>query len=78
MSYRNQSTPDRIIRILLGVAMLGLSWSGAVKGLWGIALGIFAWVPLATGLIGWCPFYAILGLSTRKPHRPRAQVERRQ
>ena len=76
MSYRNQSTLDRIIRVILGVAMLALGWSGAVKNIWGIALQLFAWVPLVTGLIGWCPFYAILGLSTRKSQPPRAQVER--
>ena len=76
MSYRNQSTLDRIIRIILGAAMLALSWSGAVAGVWGIALGIFAWVPLVTGLIGWCPFYAILGLSTRKSRPPRPLTER--
>jgi uncharacterized membrane protein len=76
MSYRNQSTLDRIIRIVLGVAMLALGWSGAVEGIWGIALRIFAWVPLVTGLIGWCPFYAILGLSTRKPRPPRPVVQR--
>jgi hypothetical protein len=38
---------------------LGLTLSGAI-GIWGW-LGV---VPLATGLIGWCPLYAVLGLST--------------
>jgi hypothetical protein len=50
---------DRIIRIILGVVLVGLTVTGKV-GVWGW-LGV---VPLATGIIGWCPPYAILGFST--------------
>ncbi len=50
---------DRVIRILAGVVLLGLAATGAV-GWWGW-LGL---VPLATGLLGWCPPYAIFGFST--------------
>ena len=50
---------DRIIRIVLGLALIGLTLSGTV-GMWGW-LGV---VPLVTGAIGWCPPYAILGFST--------------
>jgi hypothetical protein len=50
---------DRIVRIVLGVALVGLAATGTV-GVWGW-LGV---VPLATGLIGWCPPYAMLGFST--------------
>ena len=32
----------------------------------GVALQVFGWVPLITGVAGWCPFYAVLGLSTRR------------
>jgi hypothetical protein len=52
---------DRILRIAIGIALIGLAATGSV-GWWGW-LGI---VPLATGAIGWCPPYAILGLSTCK------------
>ena len=50
---------DRVLRILVGLVLIGLAATGAV-GWWGW-LGI---VPLATGLIGWCPPYAIFGWST--------------
>ena len=50
---------DRILRIVLGLVLIGLTVSGTI-GVWGW-LGI---VPLATGLIGWCPPYAMLGFST--------------
>lgn len=50
---------DRILRIVLGLVLIGLTLSGTI-GLWGW-LGV---VPLATGLVGWCPPYALFGLST--------------
>jgi hypothetical protein len=52
---------DRVLRIVLGLVLLGLAATGTV-GWWGW-LGI---VPLATGLVGWCPPYAIFGISTCK------------
>lgn len=50
---------DRIARIAAGLVLIGLAATGTV-GVWGW-LGL---VPLATGAIGWCPPYAILGLNT--------------
>lgn len=50
---------DRILRLVAGAALLGLALAGQI-GVWGF-LGI---VPLATGLIGWCPAYLPFGLST--------------
>lgn len=52
---------DRILRIIVGLVLIGLAISGAV-GVWGW-LGI---VPLATGALGWCPPYAMFGWSTCK------------
>ncbi|HMA06941.1 MAG TPA: DUF2892 domain-containing protein [Ramlibacter sp.] len=52
---------DRIVRILVGVVLIGLVLAGQI-GWWGW-LGV---IPLATGLIGWCPPYAMLGFSTCK------------
>ena len=50
---------DRILRIVLGLVLIGLTFSGTI-GLWGW-LGV---VPLATGALGWCPPYAIFGFNT--------------
>ncbi len=57
----NVGSIDRILRIAIGIVLIGLAATGTV-GWWGW-LGI---VPFATGLIGWCPPYAILGWSTCK------------
>ena len=50
---------DKIARILAGVVLVGLAATGTV-GAWGW-IGI---VPLATGLMGWCPAYNIFGMNT--------------
>lgn len=55
----NVGSIDRTLRILIGLVLIGLAFTGTV-GWWGW-LGV---VPLATGLIGWCPPYALLGIST--------------
>lgn len=50
---------DRGVRIVGGLVLLGLTLAGTI-GPWGW-IGI---VPLATGLIGTCPAYSLLGLNT--------------
>ena len=52
---------DRVLRIAIGVVLIGLAVMGTI-GWWGW-LGV---VPLVTGLIGWCPPYAMLGFNTCK------------
>jgi hypothetical protein len=49
---------DKILRIVAGIALIAWALMGGPIWAW---IGI---VPLATGLIGWCPLYPILGLST--------------
>lgn len=66
MSFVNQAAWDRTLRVLVGGALLILGWSGAVSGLWAMAIKLFALVPLGSGLLGWDPVYALIGFSTRK------------
>lgn len=56
---QNEHLVERGIRVLLGVVLLSLVFIGP-QTYWGL-LGI---VPLATGLLGTCPLYTILGVST--------------
>lgn len=63
-SYRNLAGWDRGLRIAAGAGMLALAWSGRLDDLPDRVLEIFAWIPLLTGVIGWCPFYSLLGFST--------------
>jgi hypothetical protein len=50
---------DRILRIIVGLALV--AWAALLGG------PIWAWigvVPLATGAIGFCPLYPLIGCST--------------
>jgi hypothetical protein len=58
---KNVGGIDRTLRIVIGVALIAAAATGAV-GVWGY-LGV---VPLLTGLVGWCPPYAMLGFNTCK------------
>lgn len=55
----NEGTVDRAVRVIAGLVLIGLAATGTV-GAWGW-IGV---VPLATGLIGWCPAYTLLGINT--------------
>jgi len=50
---------DRILRIVLGLVLIGLTVSGTI-GVWGWIGAVL----LGTGLVGWCPPYAIFGFNT--------------
>jgi hypothetical protein len=61
----NVGTVDRVARIVVGLALIAVAlglFGPAYQTVWGW-LGI---IPLATGLVSWCPAYAILGTSTCK------------
>jgi hypothetical protein len=55
----NEHVIDRSLRVIAGLVLIGLAYTGTV-GLWGW-IGV---VPLLTGIVGFCPAYAIFGIST--------------
>jgi len=63
-SFINEAGWDRALRIVLGVALLYLGWTGAVGGTLGWIFKIGGFLPLVTGIVGWCALYAILGVAT--------------
>ncbi len=56
---KNEAPLERVIRILLGLVGIALVFLGP-RTSWGW-LGL---VPLLTGLVGFCPLYSLLGIST--------------
>ena len=58
---KNVGSVERAIRIITGIAILSLAFVGP-QSPW----AYFGIIPLATGLMGWCPAYALLGISTCK------------
>jgi hypothetical protein len=63
---KNMGAADRVIRILLALAIAVLYFTGKISGTLAFVLGVFAIVFILTSLVGWCPAYFPLGLSTRK------------
>jgi hypothetical protein len=57
----NEGTADRAIRIVAGIAILSLTVVGPHSP-WGF-IGL---VPLATGIVGFCPLYRLAGVNTCK------------
>jgi len=55
----NEGTVDRIVRVIAGLAILSLAFIGP-KTAWGY-VGL---IPIATGLVGYCPAYSLLGINT--------------
>lgn len=58
MSKNICSTTDKVIRVVLGLAILAAGWY--YQSLW----GLIGFIPLATVAVSFCPIYAILGINT--------------
>lgn len=63
---KNMGNLDRIIRVSLAVLVAVLYFTNILSGTWAIILGIFAVVFLLTSIVGFCPLYLPLKISTRK------------
>ena len=58
---QNEGSIDRALRVIVGLALIALTfYMPETFSPWGW-IGV---VPLATGLIGWCPAYSLLGIKT--------------
>ena len=55
----NEGTVDRIVRVVAGLVILSLAFIGP-KTAWGY-VGL---IPIATGLVGYCPAYSLFGINT--------------
>jgi hypothetical protein len=65
MTFTNEGMWDRVIRILLAVALgyaAWITWPGTAA----MVFLVVAIVALATGVVGWCPIYGLFRLSTKK------------
>lgn len=63
---KNVGRSERNIRLIVGLALVGLSFSDSVtpsQEFWLVALG---WLGIMSGAIGHCPIYGLLGKDTAK------------
>jgi uncharacterized membrane protein len=64
---RNESNADRILRAVLGVALVG---GGLLIGGWAaLVLYVIAAVLLFTAATGFCPLYRLFGIDTCRMSR---------
>lgn len=61
----NSGGIDRALRVIVGLILIALAATGTV-GVWGW-IGV---VPLLTGVVGFCPAYAMLGMNTCSVKKP--------
>lgn len=64
MMKKNVGNIDRIVRILLALVFGYLYFSGTVTGLVGTVLLVLGGIFVLTALLGTCPIYSALGMST--------------
>ena len=62
---KNMGSVDRILRIIVGIALVLFALMGPAEIAWKW-VGWIGVVPIVTSLIGWCPLYTILGIKTCK------------
>ena len=62
----NEGPVDRIIRVIVGIALIALGLLGVASGAWMWAAYVLGAVLLLTGIVGFCPLYRLFKLSTVK------------
>jgi hypothetical protein len=63
---KNQAPVDRAARGLAGFALVVVGVLDLVPEPWDTGLEVLAWGLLLMAVLGWCPFYALLGRGTRR------------
>ena len=62
----NEAVWDRAVRVVAGLGLLYLGWGGVVAGTLGTVFKWLGFLPLLTGVVGFCPAYPLLGIRTKK------------
>ena len=65
----NMGSADRWIRLVLALGLIALFLAHMITGTLAIVLLIFAGIFILTSIVGTCPLYLPLGISTRKKER---------
>ena len=66
MKFMNEAGWDRILRVVGGILLLALGFGGIAVGTLGWVFKIIGILLLVTGLVGFCPVYALLKIRTKK------------
>ncbi len=66
---QNEHPVDRLVRIVLGIVLGAVALGGAVTAPLSYLAVVVAAIALVTGIVGFCPLYALLRVSTRSAAR---------
>jgi hypothetical protein len=61
---RNENTIDRVVRLVVAAAAVGGAAALGFGTVGGIVLLVVAGIMLVTAAVGFCPLYAVFGIST--------------
>lgn len=62
--HTNVGSIDRVVRIALGLGLVAAATTGTLAGV-ALTIGlIVAVIAIATGAVGFCPLYYLVGIST--------------
>jgi hypothetical protein len=64
MFKNNVGTIDRVVRIVVGLALIAFALGYIAPGVSLRWIGWIGVIPLATAIFGTCPLYSLLGMST--------------
>lgn len=74
---KNIGPADRVARLLIGLALIAITAFAIVGPRNPLAyLGLVGIIPVAAGIVGYCPPYAWLGINTSKKHAHAPNHER--
>ena len=62
----NEAPIDRLIRVGLGIALVAFTAAGALTAPWLYVAWVVAGILLVTGIVGFCPLYALLRVGTKR------------
>ncbi len=65
---KNVPTAERVIRVVMGMALLGGALAGMGATPRGWIVGSMGMMAAVSGLIGWCPMCAMVGRKAASKH----------
>ncbi|MEL6588520.1 MAG: DUF2892 domain-containing protein [Bacteroidota bacterium] len=63
---KNMGNVDRILRVLIAIAVVVLYMTNLISGTLALILGAVAGIFILTSLVGTCPLYRLFGISSCK------------
>lgn len=64
---KNVGGVDQIVRVIVGIAVLGLAAVGGLPAWGALVSGVVVVIALVTGSLGFCPVWTLLGINTACP-----------